>query len=315
MRAPVLALSCFALSIGMTQPLAAQDLRNITGQVVVLERMALPEDTVLIVDVTGLQDGSRTELRQRTEGAQAPFAFALDAPVDTRLVLRAGLRAEGDMVWLTEPLGIDAGTDDVVLNDLRATRTAVMGFSSLLQCGSQLVEIGFLPEEVRLRFNEQMITLQPQPAASGALYVSAENPATSIHIKGEAATLLVDGAELSACQMISPEKDISNGVWNISAIAEKPAIFPSRTELVFFPDGRVSANVGCNRLIGGYRRHGGFLSFGRIASTRMGCSDGLSEQEAAFQAALQTVDGYALSADGTRLSLTSAGQSVIQARR
>jgi heat shock protein HslJ len=184
-----------------------------------------------------------------------------------------------------------------------------------LQCGTQLVEIGFLPEDVRLRFNEQMIALQPEPAASGALYVAADNPATSIHLKGETALLRVDGSELSECRMIRPAQDITAGVWKISAIADKAAIFPSRTELVFFPDGRVSASVGCNRLIGGYRRHGGFLSFGRVASTRMGCPEGLAEQEIAFATALERIDGYSMNADGTRLSLTVAGQTVIQAQR
>jgi heat shock protein HslJ len=293
----------------------AQDLRAITGEVIVLEKIALPDTTVLIVDVTALADGSRTELRVSTNGAQAPFAFALDVPANAPLVLRAGLRAEGDTVWLTEPLGIESGTDALVLNNLRATRTPVMGFSTLLQCGTQLVEIGFLPEEVRLRFNEQLISLQPQPTASGALYVAADNPATSIHLKGSSALLTVDGAELSECRMISPEQDITTGIWNISAIDEKPAIFPSRTELAFFPDGRVSASVGCNRLMGAYRRHGGFLSFGRIASTRMACSDGLGEQETLFRQALERVDGYILGSDGTRLTLTALGKPVLQARR
>lgn len=315
MRLSAFALSCLSLALLPSLPASAQDLRTLSAQVTVPERMALPEDTILIVDVTDLEDGSRTELRRRTDGAQSPFAFQIDVPADVALVLRAGLRARGDMVWMIEPVGILPGTEALALDDLRATRTAAMGFSSLLQCGSQLVEIGFLPEEVRLRFNEQTITLQPQPDASGATYVAADNPGTSIQIKADSAILRVDGAELTECRLISPDQDITVGVWNISTIGDKAAIFPSRTELVFFPDGRVSATAGCNRLIGAYRRHGGFLSFGRIASTRMACGDGLGEQEAAFFAALERVDGYALGADGTRLSLSAAGQTIIQARR
>lgn len=289
--------------------------RNLTGQVMVLERVALPADTVLIVDITAVNTGARTELRVRTDGAQSPFPFVVDVPTTSALVVRTGLRAGGDMVWLSEPRGVDEGADAVDLGDLRATRTAPMGNSELLQCGTQMVEIGFLPEEVRLRFNEQMITLLPQPAGSGALFVNPNDPNTLIHLKADSALLTVDGAELSECRMISLEIDISDGVWNISAIADKAAIFPSRTELVFFPDGRVSATVGCNRLIGGYRRHGGFLSFGRIASTRMACADGVGEQEAAFRQALENVDGYNVNAERTRLTLTVAGKPVIQARR
>lgn len=315
MRPTAFALFCLTLLLHGTLPARAQELRQISGQLVVMERMALPDDTVLIVDVTGLEDGSRTELRARTDGAQAPFAFELNVPANTPLVLRAGLRATGDLVWLSEPLSIASGTEALALNDLRATRTALMGFSTVLQCGTQLVEIGFLPDEVRLRFNEQMVSLQPQPAASGSLYVAADNPATSIHLKGNNAVLTVDGAELTECRMISPEQDITTGIWNIRAIDEKPSIFPSRTELAFFPDGRFSASVGCNRLIGSYRRHGGFLSFGRIAGTRMACADGLGEQEGAFLQAMKNVDGYTIGADDNRLTLTAAGKPVIQARR
>lgn len=314
MRAPVIAL---LLSCLLGTPVSAQDnpMRDLSGQVVVLERMALPDDTVLFVDVTVLSTGARTELRQTTNGVQSPFAFALSVPSVSPLLFRAGLRASGDLVWLSEPFALDQGTDSVALGDVRATRTAPMGASFLLQCGTQMVEIGFLPEEVRLRFNEQMITLVPDVAASEAMYVAVDDPSTSLHLKGRTALLRVDGAELSECRRISPDSDISDGVWNISAIAEKPAIFPSRTELVFFPDGRVSMTVGCNRFIGGYRRHGGFLSFGRVAGTRMACADGLAEQEAAFTQVLDKVDGYALNADGNRLTLTAAGLPVLQAQR
>jgi heat shock protein HslJ len=190
-----------------------------------------------------------------------------------------------------------------------------MGYASLLSCGNQLIEIGFLPEEVRLRFNEQLITLQAQPAASGAYYVASDNPATSIHMKGDSAILRIDGAELSECTLIRPDADITQGVWNISAFGETPALFPSRTELVFYPDGRISASVGCNRMIGGYRRHGGILSFGHMASTLMACPDGLAEQERSFIAALTMVDGYRLDPEGGRLTLLANGAPVIQARK
>ncbi|MFN4056921.1 MAG: META domain-containing protein [Roseinatronobacter sp.] len=289
--------------------------RDISGAVLVLERMALPETTVLIVDVTTAEDGAFVSKRIPTEGSQSPFAFAVDVPVDTALILRAGLRAGDDMVWLTEPRLIEAADTPLDLGEMRAQRVPVMGFSSILLCGTQMVEIGFLPDEVRLRFNEQILTMRTSPAASGAYYVAVDNPATSLHLKEGSGVLIVDGATLAECALVRPEQDITAGVWNISAIGEKPTMFPSRTELVFFPDGRVSASVGCNRFIGGYRRHGGFLSIGRVASTRMGCPDGLAEQEKLFSGVLQEIDGYSLSSDGTRLTLTATGVAVLQARR
>lgn len=292
-----------------------QDMRSLTGSVTVLERMALPDDTVLIVDVTDGTDSRITEFRAPTDGRQSPFAFMLDVPVDVPAMVRAGLRGPMDTMWLSEPVAIPAGTDAFDLGALRALRLPQMGFASILTCGTQVVEIGSIPDGMRLRFNEQVVTLAPQPAASGALYVDPDNPATQIHMKEDAALLRIDGAELAECQLLQPETSLTVGVWNISAIMDKPAIFPSRTELVFFPDGRVAASVGCNRMIGGYRRHGGILSFGAIASTRMGCPDGLGEQEDAFMTALMQVDGFVLNAEATRLTLTAAGQPVIRAQR
>ncbi|MCC5960866.1 MAG: META domain-containing protein [Rhodobacteraceae bacterium] len=308
---------CILLLSGLsTAPLFADEpTRPISGEVMLLERMALPDDAMLIVDISDASDTSLGALRQPTDGAQSPFAFEIDAPADQSLVLRAGLRIVDDVVWLTEPVAIDPGTDALDLGAIRALRTPPMGFASLLACGTQLVELGFLPEDVRVRFNEQVITMTPSVAASGALFTAPDTPSTSIHMKGDSALLRIDGAELAECVLMRPELDITEGVWNITAIGEKAAVFPSRTELVFYSDGRMSASVGCNRLIGGYRRHGGILSFGRIASTRMTCPDGMMDQERQFMAMMHRVDGYRVSSDGGRLTLLAGGQPVISARR
>jgi heat shock protein HslJ len=314
-RLPALLIPAAFALLALPAPGFGQDMRSLTGSVTVLERMALPDDTVLVVDLTDGTDSRITEFREQTEGRQSPFAFSIDMPADVPAMLRAGLRGAVEIMWLSEPVAIPAGSDPVDLGALRALRLPHMGFASILTCGTQVVEIGSIPDGLRLRFNEQVVTLAPQPAASGALYVDPDNPATQIHMKEDAALLRIDGAELAECQLVQPETSLTVGVWNISAILDKPAIFPSRTELVFFPDGRVVASVGCNRMIGSYRRHGGILTFGAIASTRMGCPDGLGEQEEAFMAALVRVDGFVLNADATRLTLTAAGQTVIRAQR
>lgn len=294
-------------------PAMSDDLRSIAGQIMVFERIAIPDATILLVDVSTLNDSPLLSSRSPTEGRQSPFDYAVDLPTDRDLVLRLGLRAADEMLWLSEPRIIPAGTDPVDPGTIRALRVPQMGFVSLYACGNTLVEIGLLPELTRVRLNEQVLSMQPQPAASGSLYVDPANPATSLHMKGDTALLKVDGAELSECQLLGPEADFTEGVWNISAIEDSPTLFPSRTELVFFPDGRVSATVGCNRFIGGYRRHGGILSFGAVASTMMACPDGLSEQEARFAAVLARVDGYTL--DAGRLTLTGQGQALLQARK
>ncbi len=299
----------------LTLPAAATETRDISGQIMVLERMALPDDATIIVDVSSSRDEALAQTRSVTEGRQSPFDFSIMAPVDAALVLRVGLRTDDDMIWLSEPKAVDAGQDAVALGTIRAIRAPQMGFAALLTCGNTLVEIGQLPDAVRVRLNEQVLSMQAQPAASGVRYVDPGNAATSIHMQGDSALLTIDGAELSECRIARPEADFTEHLWTISAIGETPTLFPSRTELVFFPDGRVSAAVGCNRLIGGYRRHGGILSFGRIASTMMACPEGLAEQERQFARILPQIDGYALNAETGRLTLTARGTAVLQARK
>ncbi len=309
----------FALMFGSFAYSAAladeQPLRNLSGEIFVLERITLPGDTVVIVDVTTENDHPLTGLRRLTEDAQSPFGFSLDVPADQALVLRVGLRGLEDALWLSEPVLIEPGENDLDIGAQRALRLPLMGFVGLLYCGSQVIEIGFLPEQIRIRLNEQIMTLSAQPAASGVLYSDPDNPATSLHMKGDGAVLRIDGAELSECTLRRPDTDITQGVWNISAIEDTPVLFPSRTELVFYPDGRLSASVGCNRLIGNYRRFGGVLTFGRLASTLMACPDGMGEQEARFNAVLPKIDGYILDAEAGRLTLTTEGRHVLRARK
>lgn len=293
----------------------ASGLRQISAEIMVLERIALPDDTMILVELSDMNDSPVASLRRPSEGAQSPFAIALDAPSGQDLILRAGLRGRDDVLWLAEPVLLPAGDDDIDLAPLRALRTERMGAAAVLLCGDQLLELGTLPDELRLRFNEQTLRLAPAEAASGALYVAPDNPATQFHMQGDEGILRIDGAELAPCRLIAPEIALSDSVWNITSIEGKPTIFPSRTELVFYPDGRFSATVGCNRLIGSYRRHGAVLSIGRMASTMMACPDGLQQQERLFTEALQQVDGYKIDPEAGRMVLMAGAKPLISARK
>ena len=310
-------LRAFLVTIGFCAalPAMADDMRRVTGQIMLLERLAVPETTIILVDVSTANDTPLMGERRPTDGQQSPFAYDIEVPADQDLILRVGLRAADEVFWLSEPKRIPAGAQPLDLGTVRALRLPQMGFAALYGCGNTLIELGVLPETTRVRVNERVLDMQPQPAASGSLYVDPSNPATSIHMKGDTALLRVDGAELSECARLQPETDFTQGVWNISAIEGQPTVFPSRTELVFFMDGRASATLGCNRFIGSYRRHGGVMSFGAVATTMMACPDGMNEQEALFGAALARIDGYSLNAETGRLSLTAEGQTVVQARK
>lgn len=314
----LIAAAPFATAQTVQQPAQKteqQTTRRISAEVMLLERIALPFGTVLMVDLVDEDDTTRAESRTIVGDSQSPFAVTLDAPTDRKLILRAGLRVPGGAFWLTEPIAIDPGTDPVSLPALRAIATPAMSKARLLECAGQYLEIGLLPEMLRLRFNEQVLTLVPRSAASGAYYEQPDNPSTSVHITDKSAILQIDGATLADCTVITSSDELARGIWNLTQIDDTATLFPSRTELVFFADGRMSATVGCNRLIGGFQRHGGILIFGRIASTMMACTDPTMAQEQRFARALEKVDGFRLSPETGRLALTAAGTVVIDARR
>jgi heat shock protein HslJ len=79
----------------------------------------------------------------------------------------------------------------------------------------------------------------------------------------------------------------------------------SGTELTadFAEDGTVSGSAGCNRYNGPYETEGKQIAIGPLASTMMACiePEGVSEQEAAYLAALQNAAVYELR--GTNLTL------------
>jgi heat shock protein HslJ len=68
--------------------------------------------------------------------------------------------------------------------------------------------------------------------------------------------------------------------------------------MVFSDDARVSGNTGCNLFNGPYTLSGSSISFGPLATTRRVCaSDGASQQEQQFLAALNATTTYELRGD------------------
>lgn len=304
--AALMCLSPFAI--------AAQDHRLITGEVMILERLALPDHAILMVEVSDAQDHAVAALRVALEGTQSPFAFEVTAP-DAARYLRAGVSAGDAMVWLTAPIKLSNAADTAALGSLRAARTANMGATRLIDCGDTLAEFGILAEQARLRLDQTVLQLAPRPAASGVYYETPDNPANSLHLKESLATIRIDGAEHIDCQLLTSEHDLANLVWTIRSVDGEAPIVPERTELVFLPDGRFAATMGCNRFVGSYRSHGGFLLFGHAASTMMACPDPLAKQERDFARMLDRVDGYTLSPQGDELTLKALGQPVLTAQR
>lgn len=77
-----------------------------------------------------------------------------------------------------------------------------------------------------------------------------------------------------------------------------------------FDDGQVSGNASCNRYFGPYEIDGSSITFGPLASTEMFCGEeGVMDQEAAYLAALATVDTWSI--EDEQLTLLSGETPVL----
>jgi heat shock protein HslJ/membrane-bound inhibitor of C-type lysozyme len=196
------------LLVLITLPLTAmaQDTRTVSGSVTYRERMALPENAVLMVEVLGADGTVQAEARLPTEGRQVPIPFTLELAGDVAGTLRAGLMVGPDLVWLGEPVALGAEmTGD--LGELMLHRYEPMAFSSAFRCGAQMVQVGFVGEAMVMDTGGARMTLQSVPAASGALYEAAGDPETFFWSRGDAALVSIGGTQLPECKLSFPMQD------------------------------------------------------------------------------------------------------------
>lgn len=290
---------------------ALAETRELSGAITNYERIALPDDSLVLIEALDADEQVVAETRLPTDGGQVPLAFALEVPADTLLTVRAGLRWPDGRLWLTLPQGLAPGRDDLDLGEIRARRTEPMGFASLLRCGDVLLEFGVVADGARLRSDEGFWRLGPVPAASGTRFEAGEDATTWVWTRGDTALVSVAGQELPECTIISPAADLAQ-LRAIRTLEGEAVNMPERAEIAFSADGRISAGLGCNRFVGGYSHHGGMLSLGQIAATLMACPDALAAEEQRLLAVLVRIDGYRLDAEGG-LSLMAEGEVVLEA--
>lgn len=178
----------------------AQDPRPVTGQVSYLDRMALPDDAVLLVEVTDLDGHLLSETRLPTAGAQVPVSFSVDVATPDDVMLRAGITLGADLVWLGDPVRV---ADDAPL-DLLLQRYQPIGFNATFRCGDRIVQTGFADDALVLDTGTARVTLQAVATASGARYDAADDPGTFFWNRGGSALVSVDDVELPECQITLP---------------------------------------------------------------------------------------------------------------
>jgi heat shock protein HslJ len=178
----------------------AQGSRSITGQVTYLDRMALPDDAVLLVEVLGTDGRLIADARLPTNGQQVPLPFAVDLREQTDVILRAGIMLGLDLVWIGEPV-MAVGDDSF---DLMLRRYQPIGFTAIFRCGDLMVRTGFAGDRLVIDTGAARLVLDPVSAASGARYEAAESD-TSFWSKGDTAAFVLNGAALPECNIALPE--------------------------------------------------------------------------------------------------------------
>ncbi|MDX1382101.1 MAG: META domain-containing protein [Thermoanaerobaculia bacterium] len=119
-------------------------------------------------------------------------------------------------------------------------------------------------------------------------------------------------SEAEPAQAAAPSTEaLLDAEWRLVSMGEggetSPVLEEAEVTLAFGDDGRASGSGGCNRYTAGYEADGGgSLSFSPAAATMMACPvAAVADQEAAFFAALDGVETWAV--DGDELRLGGAG--------
>lgn len=193
---PLLALLIALLPLAAS----AQGGRTVTGQVSYLDRMALPDEAVLLVEVLGTDGRLIADARMPTDGRQVPVPFAIDVRAQSDVILRAGIMLGFDLVWLGDPVMAvgDAGVD------LMLRRYQPLGFTAAYRCGDLMVRTGFAGDRLVIYTGALRRVLDSVPAASGARYEAADGSVVFWN-RGDTATLTLDGTDLPECRIGLPE--------------------------------------------------------------------------------------------------------------
>jgi putative lipoprotein len=107
---------------------------------------------------------------------------------------------------------------------------------------------------------------------------------------------------LSACGVAASSPTASAGLagtsWTLVAIDGREPAGDTQPTLMFDAAGNVSGSAGCNTYTGTAAIEGSSISFGPLATTRMACQGGAGVREAAFLAAMEDVEAFAIDSQG-----------------
>jgi heat shock protein HslJ/uncharacterized lipoprotein YbaY len=187
-------------------PPAPLSVLPITGTLGYRERIALPPDSVAVVELReALSAEAIAKQRIPLAGKQVPIPFGLSADraallAGKRYSVRGAIEQAGQVKWLSAAVTIDPQQAAIDLGtlDLQAVQG---GEPETLawRCGDQLTHTELLGSKLRLTLGDMHFNLLQVEAASGTRYVTVGDATTMFWSKGERARLTVKGQAYPEC--------------------------------------------------------------------------------------------------------------------
>ena len=245
---------------------AGDELMLIRGELASRTRIALPPDSVAIVELTRPQDGRViADQRIALNGRQVPLAFELRVHrgalrADTGYALRGVVHAQGQSMWMSDPVDVRLARGDVNAGALMLHPWEAVAFASRLDCGPRTARVGVVRrgdrDVTRMTVDGERYELNSVVSASGARYESAGDPTTYLWVQGNRATLTLRGETLPDCTVTRDAPDA------VRAHGNEPGWrLELGTALIFVgPDLRIEGTAPAPQYAGGVRRHAGIVN-------------------------------------------------------
>ncbi|MEO1987773.1 MAG: META domain-containing protein [Martelella sp.] len=285
----------------------AQDMRMITGEVMMRERMALPDSAELVVEARGFRNALLATHSDESNGRQVPWPFELAIPQGVAAKLTAAIRIDGANRFVSEPVMIAAGNNDADIGDIMLTAFTPAAFSSTFMCGNIRLQVGFQGEEAVVETDQRIYHLAPAISADGAKYQS-EDGRNVFWSKGDSALVTLDGEDLPDCVMMPAEAEKA---W--SAQGNEPGwravITGDRFGLdMNYGEDRLDLRLPEPEVVDGAYRYG-FDQYALAFTVRAGiCQDDMSGRLFPQSVELETATGTLKGCGGNTLDLLTGQQ-------
>lgn len=259
----------------LAMPLAAHaEPVSLTGEVTYRERIALPPDATLTVQLVDAAQADApatiaAELALDQAAGQVPVRFRIEFD-DSLLVPEAEYQVNAE---------IRAG-DTLMFRNAEPYPVDPLA--------------GALPETIVL----SMVGTPEDDVPEGEV---PEGEVPEVEVEVPEAEL----PEVEAPEIIGPDVSLIGTGWVLETVGGAPAAAGVTSSLVLGEDGSAGGNGGCNSYGGDVTIDGASLSFSQIASTLMACPEPAMSQERALFDALGATARYEIDLDG-RLSLFDA---------